>query len=324
MSSVDLSVIIPVYNNAATLGELLDRLVAVLDPMPLRFEIVLVDDGSRDHSLSILQARAASDPRLRVFALVRNFGSQAAACAALDLARGRRMISMDADLENCPEDIPVFLEQLDRGHDLVCGYRPVRSAPWLTRRLPSHLLNLYVRRQTGVRIRDLGCGMKAFEASVVRDLAAEGEARRLLPPLVCRRARAIAEVPIRPGAERQAGGHSFLTLLGIAVDYYLVTARRPFLIAGLVAAAGTGAGILLLTAGAAAAGLVLSSAGLLGILLSLVGEYCQRLYQLSQGLPFYKLRDLDEAQPPSACDQPALPRGQDTRPAPPATPPRPV
>lgn len=297
MSAVDLSVIIPVYNNAATLDELIDRLLAVLDPLPLSFEIVLADDGSRDDSLALLQRRAARDGRIRPVALVRNFGSQAAACAALDLIRGRRVVSMDADLENCPEDIPRFLERLDAGYDLVCGYREARRAPLLTRRLPSWLMNAWVRRQTGVQIRDLGCGMKGFEAWVVRDLAGEGEARRLLPPLVLRRARRVTELALTPGAARESSGHSFLTLLGIAVDFYLVSARRPFLLAGLASAASIAAGPVLLLAGQPLAGLVVTAAGGLGVLVSLIGEYCQRLYQLCQGLPFYKLREVQNEQP---------------------------
>jgi len=293
MSGVDLSVVIPVYNNAATLDELLDRIVAVVEPLGLGFEVILVDDGSRDRSLSILQARAARDPRIRAFALVRNFGSQSAVCAGFDQVRGRLAMCMDADLENLPEDIPALLEPLDRGYDLACGYREERSSPWLTRRLPSMLLNAYVRRQTGIAVRDVGCGMRGFKAWVVKDLESEGEARRLLTPVFLRRAHRVIEVPLRHGPTRAPGGHSFLTLLGIAVDYYMLTARRPFLVSGLVAAGATAVGLVLLAAGNDLRGLVLTCAGLLGGLLSLIGEYGQRLYQLGQGVPFYKLRNLD-------------------------------
>jgi glycosyltransferase involved in cell wall biosynthesis len=293
--SVDLSIIIPVYNNAATLEELLDRLLAVLDALPLSSEVVLVDDGSRDDSLALLQARAARDRRIRPFALVRNFGGQAAACAALDQVRGTRVISMDADLENCPEDVPAFLAELDRGYDMVCGYRPHRSAPWLSRRLPSLLMNAYVRRQTGAYIRDLGCGMRAFEGWVVRGLESEGEGRRLLTPLLLRRARHVTEVPLSRGAKHKSGGHSFLSLLGIAVDYYILTARRPFLLAGLISLGTVAAGTVLCAATRAQpAGLIVLASGLLGLPLSLIGEYCQRLYQLGQKVPFYILRDLPE------------------------------
>lgn len=293
MSGVDLSIVIPVYNNAVTLDDLLDRIVAVVEPMGLAFEVILVDDGSRDRSLAILQARAARDPRIRAFALVRNFGSQSAVCAGFDQVRGRLAMCMDADLENLPEDIPALLEPLGRDYDLTCGYREARNSPWLTRRLPSMLLNAYVRRQTGIHIRDVGCGMRGFKAWVVKDLESEGEARRLLTPVMLRRAHRLIEVPLRHGATRAPGGHSFLTLLGIAVDYYMLTAGRPFLVSGLCAGIATVAGIVLLATGDGTRGLILTSAGLVGGLLSLVGEYGQRLYQLGQGVPFYKLRNLD-------------------------------
>jgi glycosyltransferase involved in cell wall biosynthesis len=292
-SRVDLSVIIPVYNNAATLDELIDRLVATLGSLPLAFEIILVDDGSKDDSLSMLRARSARDPRIRPFALAKNFGSQAAACAALDQVRGRWVMSMDADLENCPEDIPAFLERLERGYDLVCGYREFRYAPLLTRRLPSWLMNVYVRRKTGAQIHDLGCGMKGCQAWLVHNLEAEGEARRLLPPLLLQRARTVTEVPVRQGAPHESGGHSFLTLFGMAADYYLLSARRPFLVAGLVSACGAAASAIVLLTGATLAALILATSSGIGLLGSLVGEYCQRIYQLTQGVPFYKLRDLE-------------------------------
>jgi glycosyltransferase involved in cell wall biosynthesis len=293
-SEIDLSIVVPVYNNSATLNELLDRILAVVEPMRLNFEIILVDDGSRDDSLAILKARAALNPSVRPFALVRNFGSQAAVCAGFDLARGKWVIAMDADLENCPEDIPLLLRELENGHDLVCGYRQARSAPWLTRRLPSALMNRYVRRQTGTSIQDYACGMRGFQAWVVRDLESAGEARRLLTPLFLQRARLVTEVPLSRGVKHKSGGHSFLSLLGIAVDYYMLTARRPFLISGITSLLALGLAIVLVLSGATLEGLVLIVGSLFGMLLSLVGEFCQRLYQLSQGTPFYQLRDLEE------------------------------
>jgi glycosyltransferase involved in cell wall biosynthesis len=287
----DLSVLLSVYNNAATLDELLDRIVAVVEPMGLCFEIVCVDDGSRDDSFAILGRRAARDPRIRPFAMVRNYGSQAAACATFDLARAPRLVHLDADLENFPEDIPALLAPLDDGYDFVCGYRENRRGPWLTRRLPSRLLNLYVRRQTGTEIADVGCGMRAFDAGLVRDLASEGEGRRLLTPLLLRRARRVAQVPVRHDPRPRRGGHSVLTLLGVALDYWMLTAGRVFLVAGLVALGVVGLGLGVLVAGGVVPGLVLIVGGLLGGLLALLGEYVQRIYQLGQNVPFYKLRE---------------------------------
>lgn len=301
MSSVDLSVVVPVYNNEATLDELIDRLVAVLEPLGLSFELIFVDDGSSDRSWEILRRRAAAEPRLRAYAMKRNFGSQAAICAGFDLVRGKRTVCLDADLENLPEDIPALLAALDRGYELACGVREARQGSWLRRRLPSALFNAFVRRQIGTTVRDIGCGMRAMESHLIHDLAAEGEKRRLITPLLIRRARSVVEVPIRHQPSGAPGGHSFLTLLGIAVDFYLLTARRPFLIAGLVSAAGGAAGVALLLwalAGGgfpvAVVGLVLAVGGLLGGLVSLLGEYVQRSYQIGQGLPFYDLRPPEE------------------------------
>jgi glycosyltransferase involved in cell wall biosynthesis len=289
---VDLSIVVPVYNNASTLEELIDRLCLVLGELPLSWEAIFVDDGSRDGSLAVLERRAAADARLRVFPLTRNFGGQAAICAGFDQVRGKRTVCMDADLENFPEDIPALLSALDAGHDLACGVREGRRDALLTRKLPSALLNAYVRRQTGTRVRDIGCGMRAMESWIVHGLAGEGEQRRLITPLLLRRARSVAQIPIRHRPKGIPGGHSFLTLLGIAMDYYLLTARRPFLVAGLLAVAATFGGVLLLALGSGSwrlGGLVLAVGGLLGGLLSLVGEYAQRLYQVGQDLPFYQI-----------------------------------
>lgn len=297
MSQIDLSVVVPVFNNAATLDVLLDRIVATLDGMDLAFEIVAVDDGSSDGSAAILHRRAEADPRIRPRTMTRNFGSQAALCAGFDQARGRRVACIDADLENYPEDLPALLAGLDRGFDLACGVRIERHSPTWSRRLPSRILNAYVRRRTGTKVRDIGCGLRAMEARVVYNLGLEGEARRLLTPLLLRRARSVIEVPIRHAPQPRGGGHSFLSLLGITLDFYLLTARRPFLVVGVISvllwAAGVATTLIAATglSGAAmVAGVVCAGTGFLGAALSLVGEYAQRIYQLEQGLPFYELR----------------------------------
>lgn len=298
MTAPDVSVVVPVFNNASTLDELIDRIVASLEPVVDSFEMVMVDDGSRDGSLALLLRRAESDPRLRVYSMTRNFGGQSAICAGFDRVRGRRAVCIDADLENHPEDVPRLLAKLDEGYELVCGVRENRRDPWLTRRVPSAFMNWYVRRQTGQDVRDIGCGLRAMDAKILKDLASEGERRRLVTPMLLRRARSVVEVPIGHTPSSLRLGHSFLSLLGIAADYYLLTARRPFLVSGLFALVATGFGV---SVGVAAllresaplgiAAVVLVSAGFLGGLLSLVGDYVQRVYQLGQGLPFYVVRE---------------------------------
>jgi glycosyltransferase involved in cell wall biosynthesis len=321
----DVSVVVPVFNNASTLDELIDRLVATLEGAGIaNFELIFVDDGSRDDSYALLARRAAADPRVRAHALTRNFGSQSAICAGFDLVRGKRAVCLDADLENYPEDIPALLAPLDAGHDLVCGVRENRRDPLVTRRVPSAFMNWWVRHRTGSDVRDIGCGMRAMDARILRNLPSEGEHRRLVTPMLLRRATSVVEVPIRHRPSSLRLGHSFLTLLGIAADYYLLTARRPFLISGLLAAAAlaiaVGLGVVALFAAStplALAALVLAAGGLLGGLLSLVGDYVQRVYQLGQGIPFYQLR---EDEPSDADAAEAAPVASRAGGAPPRTP----
>jgi glycosyltransferase involved in cell wall biosynthesis len=306
VSTPDVSVVVPVFGNSATLDELIDRQVRVLENLGLSFELIFVDDGSRDGSLALLLERARRDPRIRPFALTRNFGGQSAMCAGFDQVRGKRTVCMDADLENLPEDIPALLAPLDQGFDLVCGVRENRGGSFLMRRLPSLLLNAYVRRQTGTTVRDVGCAMRAMESHLVHDLETEGEKRRLVTPLLLKRAHAVTEVPIRHEPKEAPGGHSFLSLLGIAMDYYLLTARRPFLVSGVLSALAVAAAFVALLFGEGLLGLVLLASGLLGGLLSLVGEYAQRIYQIGQGLPFYQIRrdvSVAEADPSEGEDR---------------------
>ena len=316
MTAPDLSIVVPVFNNASTLDELIDRLIATLDGAGIpNFELIFVDDGSRDDSYAMLARRAAADPRVRAHALTRNFGSQSAICAGFDLVKGRRAACLDADLENYPEDIPALIAPLEDGHDLVCGVREQRRDPLFTRRVPSAFMNWWVRHRTGSNVRDIGCGMRAMDARILRNLPAEGEHRRLVTPMLLRRARSVVEVPIRHRPSSLRLGHSFLTLLGIAADYYLLTARRPFLISGLLAAAAIAIaiGLALLALIVASpllgvAALLLAVSGLLGGLLSLVGDYVQRVYQLGQGIPFYQLREEDPDAPEAKAPKAATPR----------------
>lgn len=303
MSDVAVSVVVPVFNNEATLDELIDRLVANLERRGETFELVLVDDASRDGSLALLRRRAAADPRVRVLAMRRNFGGQSAICAGFDAVRGKRVVCIDADLENDPDDVPALLEALDRGHDLACGVREMRGGS-RSRRAASALFNAYVRRRFERSVRDIGCGMRAMDARLARELASSGERRRLLTPLLIERANSVVEVPIRHRPASRPGGHRFFSLFAIGIDFYMISARRPFLYTGVASLAAIAIGALLLAAAAAArsaplalAGLVFGATGCLGTVASLVGQFVQRLYEMGQQRPYYELRDDDPGPP---------------------------
>lgn len=307
---VEISVVVPVFDNAGTLDELIDRLIAELEPRGRSFELLFVDDASRDGSLALLRRRAAADPRIRVLAMRRNCGGQSAVCAGFDHVRGRRVVCLDADLENDPADVPKLLDALDEGHDLACGVRIGRGGP-LSRRAASALFNAYVRRRFPRSVRDIGCGMRAMDARLARELASAGERRRLLTPLLIDRARSVVEVPIRHDPATRPGGHGFFSLLAIAMDFYLISARRPFLYTGTASLAALAAGALALLAawpagsGALAlAGLVLAAAGGVGATASLAGQFAQRLYELAQARPYYELREDGEEETPAPGARP--------------------
>ena len=298
--SIDLSIVIPVYNNIKTLDLLREQLVQVIDGLDLTTEVIFVNDGSTDNSLEKLESYRLSDPRIRVIALTRNFGGQAALCAGFDAVRGDRTLCMDADLENLPEDIPALLAPLDDNFDLVCGVRIDRKGSLIRRRLPSKILNRYVRQHIAHSVQDVGCGMRAMDSRLIKNLERDGERRRMLSPLLLSRARSVAEVPIQHGETLVPGGHSFLSLAAIAVDFYMVTSSRIFIVCGTVAIAAFFIATAVLTAAIlqqnAVVGLFglvsLIGAALLGVL-SLVGSYIQRMYHLVQNRPFYEVRAID-------------------------------
>ena len=180
---LDLSVIAPIYNEEESIPLLLAQLHGALDTAGISFEIVLVDDGSVDGSFRVLEAAAAHDPALSVVRFRRNFGQTAALQAGLDAARGRRVVLLDADLQNDPADIPRMLAKLDEGFDLVAGWRADRKDAFWNRRLPSMIANRIISSITKVRLHDYGCTLKAMNREVAKELRLYGEMHRFIPAI---------------------------------------------------------------------------------------------------------------------------------------------
>ncbi|RPI35038.1 MAG: glycosyltransferase [Nitrospiraceae bacterium] len=188
-----ISIVVPLYNEEENVRELHGRLKPVLDSVGDDYEIIFVDDGSTDNTLSLLEKIQAEDDTVTVLSLRRNFGQTAAFAAGFDYSRGDIIVTMDGDLQNDPNDIPKLLE-LMKDHDLVSGWRKRRKDPFLSRRLPSIIANSLISKVTGVNLHDYGCSLKAYRRDVIKNLKLYGEMHRFIPAVASWYGVRIAEV----------------------------------------------------------------------------------------------------------------------------------
>jgi glycosyltransferase involved in cell wall biosynthesis len=191
-----ISLVVPVFDEEENLARLCAEIREVLDGVGLRFEVILVDDGSRDGSFRALQEIAGRDARFRVLRFRRNYGQTAALTAGFDHAAGEIIIPLDADLQNDPRDIPALLAKLEEGYDVVSGWRKSRQDPW-HRSLPSRIANGLISRMTGIHLHDSGCSLKAYRAEILDDLHLYGETHRLIPAYAALEGARVTELPVR-------------------------------------------------------------------------------------------------------------------------------
>lgn len=309
----DLSVVIPVYNEAANLEPLHRELSDALAKSGRSYEVIFVDDGSRDASFEILERLQHQDGHLRVIQFRRNFGQTAAFAAGFAAARGALIVTSDGDLQNDPQDIPRLVSRLEEGEfDIVCGWRKDRKDAFLNRRLPSILANRLISWATGVRLNDYGCSLKVFRAEVVKPLRLYGELHRFLPALASEMGVKIAEQPVNHrarmhGRSKYGISRTVRVILDlITVKFLLSYSTRPLQMFGLIGGimGGTGAVILAYLAYVKLAGYVALTERLpfvlLGILLvftgvqlvtvGLLAELQSRTYHESQNKPVYAIR----------------------------------
>ncbi|MCS7197037.1 MAG: glycosyltransferase family 2 protein [Aquificaceae bacterium] len=192
-----LSLVIPAYNEEENIPLLYERLKPVLGRLAKEYEIVFVDDGSVDATWEKLKKIAEEDKRVKLIRFRKNYGQTAAMYAGFQHASGEVIVTMDADLQNDPEDIPALLRKLEEGYDIVSGWRKERKDPFLSRRLPSLIANWIISRVTGVGLHDYGCTLKAYRAEIIKKLELYGDMHRFLPALTKRLGAKVAEVPVR-------------------------------------------------------------------------------------------------------------------------------
>ena len=191
-----ISIVVPVYNEEDNVQLLYQQIRDVCESLRQSYEIVFVDDGSRDRTFEILEEIHSQDSRLKAVRFRKNYGQTAAMAAGFELARGDVVISMDGDLQNDPADIPHLLAKMDEGYDIVCGWRKNRQDKLWSRRVPSVAANWLIGKVTGVQIHDNGCSLKAYRASVIKNVTLYGEMHRFIPAMSTLAGARIAEIPV--------------------------------------------------------------------------------------------------------------------------------
>ena len=200
--NVDLSIIVPLYNEEESVSPMHEAIVGALDPLGMEYEILFVDDGSRDATFRNASELARKDLRLRVIKFRRNYGQTPAMAAGIDHARGKILVTMDGDLQNDPEDIPRFMEKISEGYDIVCGWREKRQDKLVTRKIPSKVANWLIGRVTGVSIRDNGCSLKAYRRELIQKIPLYSEMHRFIPAMASIAGSRIAQIPVRHHARK--------------------------------------------------------------------------------------------------------------------------
>ncbi len=329
----DLSVVIPIYNEAENVEALCQEFVSTLDRWGRPYEVLLVDDGSTDQSFARLTALQARWPQLRVIQFRRNFGQTAAFAAGFAHARGRFIATADGDLQNDPADLPAMIARLEgqapggdgSPYDIVCGWRKDRKDTFINRRLPSIIANRLISWATGVRLNDYGCSLKVFRAEVVKPLRLYGEMHRFLPALASEFGVRIAEQVVnhrarRFGRTKYGISRTIRVMLDlVTVKFLLSYSTRPLQIFGLIGMVmgGLGTAILLhltyvkyiLEESIAdrpmlMAGILLVFTGVQFVTMGLLAELQARTYHESQGKPIYVVRQILET--PASAPRPSV------------------
>ena len=325
---IDLSIVIPIFNEEGNLEELYDRLTNALVPIKQSYEIIFVDDGSTDRSFEISRQIAQIDPNVRSIRFRRNFGQTAAMSAGFDHARGDVIIPMDADLQNDPLDIERLLQKLDEGYDVVSGWRADRKDGFILRRLPSIFANRLIGRLTGVHLHDFGCTLKAYRREIIENINLYGELHRFIPVLAKLVGAEIAEIKVKHhprtrGKSKYGISRTIRVVLDlITIKFLMSYSTRPIQIFGLMGLLSllTGVGIcsylsigkLFFPGGIQAGwlshiysetsliqrmpmlilGVLLLFIGVQFITMGLLGELMVRTYHESQRKPIYVIREI--------------------------------
>ncbi|MFN2223140.1 MAG: glycosyltransferase family 2 protein [Chloroflexota bacterium] len=247
----DLTLIVPVFNEVENLRPLLEEIVAALDDRSWKYEVLFVDDGSSDGSFELMGELRETYPQAGAIRFRRNFGQTAAFAAGFDHAQGQVIVTIDADRQNDPADVPALVEKLDEGYDVANGWRVNRQDKLLLRKVPSYIANRLIARSTGVKLHDRGCSLRAYRREVVRELRLYGEMHRFIPELASAAGFRMTEVPVnhRPrtaGTSKYGISRTFRVILDLMTIMFLRRySARPMHLFGGVGVLSAAAGLLM-------------------------------------------------------------------------------
>ncbi len=310
-NKLDISIIIPIFNEEKSIDELCSRLIKVLDEGGKTYEIIFVDDGSIDGSFELLKQIADHNEKVKVIRFVRNFGQTAAMSAGINTSKGDILISMDGDLQNDPADIKNLLAKLDEGYDVVSGWRKNREDKF-SRKLPSKIANRMISMVSGVHLHDYGCSLKVYRRRIIKEIKLYGEMHRFIPIYASWQGAKIAEIPVRHHARRFGeskygiGRTAKVILDLITVKFMGSYVTKPIYVFGIIGLVsmgmGLGMGIFVLVRALFFQGEWISplmliaffvlSMGILSILIGLLAEITVRTYFESQNKNPYVIKEI--------------------------------
>jgi glycosyltransferase involved in cell wall biosynthesis len=316
LTKIDVSLVAPIYNEVESLPHLVTAIADIMQSQNLSYEIICVDDGSTDGSTELLKDMAQSRDDLKAIIFRRNYGQTPAMAAGFQHSQGKVIISLDADLQNDPADIPLLLAKLEEGYDLVSGWRKKRQDDTITRLIPSKIANWLIGGVTGVKLHDYGCSLKAYRSEVLADLNLYGELHRFIPALAFIEGAKISEIPIshhprKFGQSKYGLGRTFRVLMDLLTIWFMKKfLTRPMHVFGVV-------GLVFVLLGMLCGGyltflklflgqsigdrpllilvVILILTGVQLFSFGLLGELLMRTYHESQGRPIYRVREIISA-----------------------------
>ncbi len=307
-----ISIIIPVFNESESIGYLLDEVVNIMHTNKINFEIVVVNDGSQDSTSNVLDELTSKIKELSVISLRKNYGQTAAMAAGFDNSNGEIVITLDGDLQNDPNDIPILISHINQGYDLICGWRYDRKDKLINRRIPSKIANKLIANVTGLKLHDYGCSLKAFKKEILDDIKLYGELHRFLPVLANIEGAKIKEIKVnhrsrKYGSSKYGIDRTFRVLMDLLTVWFMTRfLTRPMYgfgfigIISILVSLGMTSYLLIVKMFGEDIGnrpmlmfaLILGIAGVQLFSFGLLSELLIRTYHESQNRPIYRVRKI--------------------------------